>query len=182
MTVRGGGVPVKTTALMPLCRMGPPPRSLAADAHHCIMVGSLHPPSTRMWHEYSHTTRGLPSDFVIRRQQVCRRAWSRQGSLTQPILDRSCLRAGPLDPCGSGRGNGFARSNKESLDKKLPIQVGHRRRRPAANETLLDCCRVRRHRGRSSLGAVKPEYKLDPGLLEHPRLSPRAVMAPEHAW
>lgn len=28
MTVRGGGVPAKTTALMPLCRMGPPPRSL----------------------------------------------------------------------------------------------------------------------------------------------------------
>jgi hypothetical protein len=61
-----------------------------------------------------------------------------------------------------------------TLDKNHHKFV-HRRRRPAANETLLDCCRVRRHRGRSSLGARKPEYKLDPGLLEHPRLSSRVV-------
>jgi hypothetical protein len=26
------------------------------------------------------------------------------------------------------------------------------------------------------LGANKPAYKLDPGFLEHPRLSPRAVI------
>jgi hypothetical protein len=32
---------VKTLALMPLCRMGLPPRSLAADAHECIMVRVL---------------------------------------------------------------------------------------------------------------------------------------------
>ena len=49
---------------------------------------------------------------------------------------------------------------------------------PAANETLLDCGRARRHRGRSSLGARKPEYKLDPGLLEHPRLSPKGRRDP----
>jgi hypothetical protein len=30
--------PAETMALMPLCRLGPPPRSLAADAHVCIMV------------------------------------------------------------------------------------------------------------------------------------------------
>jgi hypothetical protein len=29
---------VKTMAFMPLCRMGPPPRSFAADAQDCIMV------------------------------------------------------------------------------------------------------------------------------------------------
>jgi hypothetical protein len=28
------------------------------------------------------------------------------------------------------------------------------------------------------LGANKPAYKLDPGFLEHPRLSPRAVIGP----
>ena len=29
-----------------------------------------------------------------------------------------------------------------------------------------------------SLGAIKPEYKLDPGSLEHLRLSPRAFTGP----
>ena len=28
------------------------------------------------------------------------------------------------------------------------------------------------------IGAIKPEYKLDPGFLEHLRLSPRAVNGP----
>jgi len=28
------------------------------------------------------------------------------------------------------------------------------------------------------LGANKPAYKLDPGFLEHPRLSPRVVIGP----
>ena len=38
MTVRGGGVPRLAMASMPPLRMGPPPRSFAADAHACIMV------------------------------------------------------------------------------------------------------------------------------------------------
>jgi len=41
MTVRGGGVPTCFLASMPKWRMGPPPRSFAADAHDCIMAGSL---------------------------------------------------------------------------------------------------------------------------------------------
>ena len=36
----------------------------------------------------------------------------------------------------------------------------------------------RRHRGRYFLGAIKPEVKLDPGFLEHLRLSSRAVIGP----
>jgi hypothetical protein len=48
MTVRGGGVPAETMALVPFVRMGPPPRSFAADAHHCIMVRVSGPPNTRM--------------------------------------------------------------------------------------------------------------------------------------
>ena len=43
MTVRGGGVPHAAMAFMPSFRMGPPPRSFAADAHHCIMVRVLAP-------------------------------------------------------------------------------------------------------------------------------------------
>src|SRR6516162_410725 len=65
MTVRGGGVPYSTMALMPSHRMGPPPRSSAADAHHRIMVWVFGPPQTRMWHDHSCTQPQLPSDVVI---------------------------------------------------------------------------------------------------------------------
>jgi transposase len=49
--------------------------------------------------------------------------------------------------------------------------------RPAVHETFATL-RRRRHRGRYSLGAIKPDLKLDPGFLEHLRLSPRAVIGP----
>jgi hypothetical protein len=38
MTIRGGGNPSRNMALAPWFRVGPPPRSPAADAHGCIMV------------------------------------------------------------------------------------------------------------------------------------------------
>ena len=41
MTIRGGGHPKQAMVLTPVSRMGPPPRSFAADAHDCIMVRSL---------------------------------------------------------------------------------------------------------------------------------------------
>src|SRR5216684_876567 len=41
MTIRGGGHPKQAMVLKPVSRMGPPPRSFAADAHDCIMVRSL---------------------------------------------------------------------------------------------------------------------------------------------
>ena len=62
MTVRGGGVPRMAMAFMPSKRMGPPLRSFAADAHHCIMVRVLWvPPNRRMWRDpYVHHTRAPP--------------------------------------------------------------------------------------------------------------------------
>ena len=45
MTVRGGGVPTIDMASVPTRRMGPPPRSFAADAHGCIMVQALNEPT-----------------------------------------------------------------------------------------------------------------------------------------
>src|SRR5260221_3963757 len=63
MTVRGGGVPACAMAFVPRKRMGPPPRSFAADAHECIMVRVPGPT------EYKVVARlicapesGLPSD------------------------------------------------------------------------------------------------------------------------
>src|ERR1700719_2026266 len=56
------------------------------------------------------------------------------------------------------------------------IQVAHRHYRPAANETALDLRRAVGTEVVHWLGAHKPAYKLDPGFLEHPRLSPRAVI------
>ena len=46
--------------------MGPPPRSLAADAHGCIMVRILEdhllddPPNTRLWRDGRHPMAGSP--------------------------------------------------------------------------------------------------------------------------
>src|ERR1700722_13162450 len=48
---------------MPGKRMGPPPRSFAADAHECIMVWVLDPPDTRSWRDLIRAQEsGLPSD------------------------------------------------------------------------------------------------------------------------
>src|SRR6202049_2922743 len=48
---------------MPGKRMGPPPRSFAADAHECIMVRVLDPPDTRSWRDLIRAQEsGLPSD------------------------------------------------------------------------------------------------------------------------
>src|SRR3954452_4832300 len=41
MTIRGGGHPKHRMVSTPFSRMGPPPRSFAADAHDCIMVRPL---------------------------------------------------------------------------------------------------------------------------------------------
>jgi hypothetical protein len=41
MMIRGGGHPKQAMVLTPVSRLGPPPRSFAADAHDCIMVRSL---------------------------------------------------------------------------------------------------------------------------------------------
>src|SRR3954464_3072178 len=52
MTIRGGGHPKPTMVLTPFLRMGPPPRSFAADAHDCIMVRPpLDQPNTRVWRD-----------------------------------------------------------------------------------------------------------------------------------
>jgi len=66
--------------------MGPPPRSFAADAHACIMVGVT----------ATHRIQGcgassscpdseLPSDVSSRPQQACRRARGCQGAACERL-------------------------------------------------------------------------------------------------
>jgi len=46
---------------MPVLRMGPPPRSFAADAHHCIMVWVLAPTAYKdVARMFVHKTAGSP--------------------------------------------------------------------------------------------------------------------------
>ena len=46
-------------------RMGPPPRSFAADAHHCIMVRVVrHPPNTSMWRDPRANQAGSPRSVI----------------------------------------------------------------------------------------------------------------------
>ena len=50
--LRGGGNPICTMVFEPRFRMGPPPRSFAADAHDCIMVAILTDrPNTSLWRD-----------------------------------------------------------------------------------------------------------------------------------
>ena len=100
MTVRGGGVPEKPTASMPLCRMGPPPRSFRCDAHHCIMVWVFTHRIQGCGTNVRATTRGLPSDFVI--PTTTSVPSCSNPSRTKPsrvalraILDRFCARRPP---------------------------------------------------------------------------------------
>src|SRR4051794_24022691 len=52
MTIRGGSHPKPTMVSTPFSRMGPPPRSFAADAHDCIMVRDPRDrPNTRLWRD-----------------------------------------------------------------------------------------------------------------------------------
>jgi hypothetical protein len=121
-TVRGGGVPGETTALMPLCRMGPPPRSLRRCAllHHGPGLCTHRIQGCGANNRAPHAA---PLDVVIPDpSQGCRRARSRQGrafggadapSLTAPARCRRNQSCGRDEETG-----GPGRTNK-LRDKKI---------------------------------------------------------------
>src|SRR5436309_6514915 len=97
----------------PRFRMGPPPRSFAADAHDCIMVTVLTDrPNTSLWREVAPdselpsvtssiantdiATQGVPTPqpSLPPIEQVCRCARDRQGQVASrwpsATLDRRC--------------------------------------------------------------------------------------------
>src|SRR5271155_1346583 len=103
MTVRGGGVPACTMAFVPRKRMGPPPRSFAADAHDCIMVRVLGPTEYKVVARLIRATEsGLPSDRHpdrIKRAVVLEavKVWPGKGGVRRKVgatanLDSSCAR------------------------------------------------------------------------------------------
>jgi len=66
MTIRGGGDPRRNTVIEPFVRMGPLPRSLAAEAHGCFMVRTPNG-SNRIQGRGARFARtgGLPSDRLL---------------------------------------------------------------------------------------------------------------------
>jgi hypothetical protein len=52
MTIRGGDNPILDMVFEPRFRMGPPPRSFAADTYDCIMVLIFtDQPNTSLWRD-----------------------------------------------------------------------------------------------------------------------------------
>src|SRR6266852_1541873 len=88
-----------------------------------------------------------------------------------PLSGASVLSASRLEPLAP-----FPLASPARFSRS--VQVDHRHCRPAANETVLGLRRAVGTEVVHWLGANKPEHKLDPGFLEHPRLSPRAVIGP----
>jgi hypothetical protein len=131
-------------AFVPRKRMGPPPRSFAADAHDCIMVRVLGPTEYKVVARLIRATEsGLPSDRHpdrIKRAVVLEavKVWPGKGGVRRKVgatanLDSSCARR----LCNTaGRGEETVlqveqrnESRKQErcaalkpLDKKRPIQ------------------------------------------------------------
>src|SRR6266436_9303453 len=80
MTIRGGGHPKQAMVLKPVSRMGPPPRSFAADAHDCIMVRSLRTYRIQGCGAMIAPDGKLPSDHRPDYNQRGRRARACQGA------------------------------------------------------------------------------------------------------
>src|SRR5713226_3167557 len=108
--------------LKPVSRMGPPPRSFAADAHDCIMVRSLRTYRIQGCGAMIAPDGKLPSDHRPdynqrgRRARACQGAAWKDGACGQgratADLDRPCARR-PQHVCGSGRRNGIPSRTKK---------------------------------------------------------------------
>src|SRR6516165_6127851 len=89
MTIRGGGNPILDMACAPRFRMGPPPRSFAADAYDCIMARLATEPT-----EYKFVARcsrlhgELPSDCLAL-SAACHRLGGKNPTWTANQID--CL-------------------------------------------------------------------------------------------
>jgi hypothetical protein len=116
MTVRGGGVPRETTVFHAVVQNGSAASELrcrCALLHHGF--GSLHPPNTRMWHDPSCTTRGLPSMFVVP---------------TTPIVP-SCSEPSRTGPCGGANAPSLTAPARAGVSF---VRVGTKKRAAKSNK------------------------------------------------
>ena len=120
--IRGGGSPCQPMASMPTKRMGPPPRSLATDAHNCIMVwipAGIHriqgcgdddrydlagspqivlsvAVKEGVWPRWRNADRIIPRDKFSRHAQIYRNGGEElTGSLSSVESDRPCTSTKP---------------------------------------------------------------------------------------
>src|SRR3954470_15410740 len=133
MTVRGGRVPISPMAAMPTLRMGPLPRSFAADAHACIMVRV--PVTHRIQGcgaSASCPDSELHSDVSSRLEPACRRARSCQGAAwkrtsagrsaeQRPTLTAP-VRAGLPTRMGRGEETGFQVEQRNWMKKEKGVE------------------------------------------------------------
>ena len=123
MAIRGGGHPKQAMVLKPVSRMGPPPRSFAADAHDCIMVRSLRTYRIQgcgamiraRWQSSPliivPTTTSVAAVLGPVKARPGNDGACGQGRATAD-LDRPCARR-PQHVCGSGRRNGIPSRTKK---------------------------------------------------------------------
>jgi hypothetical protein len=122
MTVRGGGVPCRAMAVVPTSRMGPPPRSFAADAHVCIMVRVNGPTGYKVAARSSRApTAGSPRTSSRSNQHAVVlghvKAKPAVAAETRPALTRP-VRAG-FSILRSGRGKACGAVEPEKQPRKL---------------------------------------------------------------
>src|ERR671929_1563056 len=86
MMIRGGGAPRRSLAFKPWCRMDPPLRTFAADAHGCIMVRThMGLPNTSLWCDDRHPVASSPR--ILAHQTAARLPWARLRDRTGCAID-----------------------------------------------------------------------------------------------
>src|SRR3954454_9428978 len=113
--------------LTPFLRMGPPPRSFAADAHDCIMVRPpLDRPNTRLWRDDLRPMASSPLIVEARLSANLVVPRLRQSPMTARAQQRGCLVVGVTEPTSRpGRQRSFRCSQR--LEAKT---------RPAGSEMM----------------------------------------------
>src|SRR5262245_4804041 len=119
-------------ASMPFFRMGPPPRSFAADAHYCIMVRVSGPPNTRTRHEHFVRDTRAPLLSSSRHGQVCRRA-RRVGR-----DEETAARFGAVQGQAFGGRQDAASLDRSSARRPVDVWVGTKKRLPGRTKKLSD--------------------------------------------
>jgi hypothetical protein len=155
MTVRGGGVPSSTMAMMPFFRMGPPPRSSrcrCASLHHGLGLSPTeYKDVARTFVHHTRAPLGLrhPDPPSVPACSAPSKAKPSVAAKMRPALTAPA-RAG-ASMCGSGRRNGCTGRTKKLTDKKWIGPLGHPLTKISpykVDDRLRFCRRLHRQVGR----------------------------------